>query len=80
MLNAVEPLAVDALLLDGADDALDHSVLLRAMRGDELLLQAIAADKGEPRRVCRMNRPGFAGGWLTLVTRPWLQFPELHRS
>lgn len=29
-----------ALLLQGSDDALDHSILLRTMRLDELLLQA----------------------------------------
>ena len=27
-----------------------------------------------------VNRARFSGGWLTLVKRPWLQFPELHRS
>ena len=27
-----------------------------------------------------MNRAGFAGGWFRLVTRPWVQFPERHRS
>jgi hypothetical protein len=37
---------VDALLLDRPDDALDHAVLLRAVRCDELLLQALAADQG----------------------------------
>ncbi len=44
VLDAVEPLAMDALFFDRADDALDHAVLLGAMWGDELLLQAIAAD------------------------------------
>ncbi len=46
MLDAVEPLAMYALLFDGPDHALEHSVLLGAMRGDELLPQAIAADQG----------------------------------
>nr|WP_232520667.1 AAA family ATPase [Rhodobacter sp. CZR27] len=46
VLEAVEALAVNALLLQGPDHALDHAVLLRAMRGDELLLQAVAADEG----------------------------------
>src|SRR5690242_20966752 len=32
-----------ALLLESADQALDHAVLLRAVRRDELLLQAVAA-------------------------------------
>ena len=27
-----------------------------------------------------LNRAGFAGGLFWLVTRPWVQFPELHRS
>ena len=36
---------VDALLLQGADDAFDHSVLLGAMRGDELLFKAIASNE-----------------------------------
>ena len=46
MLDAVEALAVDALLLQSADYALDHAVLLRAVRRDELLLQAVAFDQG----------------------------------
>ena len=46
MLDAVEALAVDALLLDRPDDALDHAVLLRAVGRDELLLQPVASDKG----------------------------------
>ena len=45
MLDAVETLSVNALLLDRPDDALDHSVLLRAVRRDELLFQPIASDK-----------------------------------
>ena len=48
VLDAVEALAVDALLLQRADHALDHAVLLRAVWRDELLLQPIAADQ----RVC----------------------------
>jgi superfamily I DNA/RNA helicase/very-short-patch-repair endonuclease len=27
-----------------------------------------------------MNRAGFSGGWFRSVTRPWVQFPERHRS
>lgn len=46
MLNAVEALAMDALLLQRPDNALDHAVLLRAVRRDELLLQAVATDEG----------------------------------
>ena len=46
VLDAVEALAMNALLLQRPDNALDHAVLPRAMRRDELLLQAIAADQG----------------------------------
>lgn len=45
VLDAVEALAVDALLLQRPDNALDHAVLLRAVRRDELLLQPVAADQ-----------------------------------
>ena len=40
-----EAMPVDALFLERPDDALDQSVLLRAMRRDELLFQPIAADQ-----------------------------------
>ncbi len=43
MLDAVEALALDALLLQCPEDTLDHSDLLRAVAGDELLLQPVAA-------------------------------------
>lgn len=46
VLDALEAMAMNTLLLERADAPLDHAVLLRAMRGDELLLQAIAADQG----------------------------------
>ena len=39
VLNAVEALAMDALLFERPDHALDHAVLLRAVRRDELLTQ-----------------------------------------
>jgi len=45
MLDSLEALAVDALLLHRPDDALDHAVLLRTVRGDELLLQPVASDQ-----------------------------------
>ena len=38
--------AVHAFVFERSDHALDHAVLLRAVRGDELLLQAIAFDQG----------------------------------
>lgn len=35
VLDALEAVVVNALLLEGADDALDHAILLRAMRGTD---------------------------------------------
>lgn len=46
VLQGFESVAVHALVFERADHALDHAVLLRAVRGDELLLQAIALDQG----------------------------------
>jgi hypothetical protein len=45
VLKAFEAMPVDGLLLEGPDDSLDHSILLRAMRGDELLFQAVASNE-----------------------------------
>ena len=42
---AFEAMPMHALLLERANDALDHPVLLWAMRGDKLLPQAIAANQ-----------------------------------
>ena len=41
MLQGLEPGPMHALLLQGPDHALDHPVLLRTVRRDELLLQSI---------------------------------------
>ena len=46
VLDAVEALAMDALLFQGPDHTLDHAVLLRAVGRDELLPQAVAFDQG----------------------------------
>ena len=46
VLQRLEPVAVHALVLECADHALDHAVLFRAVRRDELLLQPIAFDQG----------------------------------
>lgn len=46
VLDAFEAVAVNALLLERTDQALDHAVLLRAVRGDELLAKAVAAHEG----------------------------------
>ena len=51
VLLGLEAMTVYALLLQGPDDALDQSVLLRAMRRDELLPEAITA-------LHRAERPG----------------------
>ena len=37
---------VHALLLERSDHAFDHAILLRAVRGDELLTQPVASDQG----------------------------------
>ena len=66
MLDVVEALAVDALLLQGSDHALDHAVLLRAIRRDELLLQAVATcqcgivPRGEDQSIFAKVDTGFA--------------------
>ncbi len=46
VLKALESMTVNALVLEGSDDPLDHAVLLRGVRGDEFLLQPIAFDQG----------------------------------
>jgi hypothetical protein len=46
VLKVLESLAVNALALRRSDDPLDHAVLLRGVRRDELLMQPIAFDQG----------------------------------
>ena len=46
VLDAVEALAMDALLFQGPDYTLDHAVLLRAVGRDELLPQTVAFHQG----------------------------------
>jgi hypothetical protein len=46
VLQGLESVAVHALVLERSDHALDHAVLPWAVRGDELLLQAIDFDQG----------------------------------
>lgn len=43
VLEAFKAVPVDTLFLQRTDDALDHAVLLRAVRGDELLAKSIAS-------------------------------------
>lgn len=45
VLEGLEPVAVHALVFERSDHAFDHAVLLRAVRGDEFLLQTIALDQ-----------------------------------
>ena len=45
VLKAFEAMPVDALLLQGPNDAFDHSVLLRTVRRNELLFKTIASDQ-----------------------------------
>lgn len=52
MLDALEAVAMNALPFQRPDHALDHAVLLRAVRGDELLLQPVAFDQ------CRVAAAG----------------------
>ena len=65
MLLAFEAMAVCALLLERTDDAFHHAVLLRAMRSDELLPQAVAAHQsgvvtaGEDQPVVRPQQERF---------------------
>ena len=46
MLDRFKAMAMRALLLQGSDDAFNHTVLLWAVWRDELLLQPITADQG----------------------------------
>ena len=45
VLDAFEAVPMHTLLFQRPDDTLDHAVLLRAMRSNELLPHAIAADQ-----------------------------------
>ena len=46
VLQRLEPMPVRALLFQGSNHALDHAVLLGAVRCDEFLAQAIASNQG----------------------------------
>ena len=45
LLEIIEVMEPNTLLLHGSEQSLDHAVLLRRMRRDELLLYAVAADR-----------------------------------
>jgi hypothetical protein len=44
MLDRFKPVVMGALLLQGYDHLINHTVVLRAVRRDELLPQSIAAN------------------------------------
>jgi hypothetical protein len=46
VLQGLESMTMNALVLESSDGPLDHAVLLRGVRGDELLLQSVAFDQG----------------------------------
>lgn len=62
---ALEAMPVHALLLQCSDHTLHHSVLLWAMRGDELLLQTVATHQagvvatGEDQAIVRAQKERF---------------------
>jgi hypothetical protein len=45
VLQAFDAVPMRALFLESPDHTLDHAVLLRTVRSDELLLQAVAAHR-----------------------------------
>ena len=46
VLQGLESVAVNTLVFEGSDHPLDHPVLLRAIRRNELLFHPIASDQG----------------------------------
>jgi hypothetical protein len=44
VLKALESMAVNALVLEGSDDPLDHAVLLRGIRGDSEICGSIHSE------------------------------------
>ena len=69
VLLGLEAMTVYALLLQGSDDGLDHSVLQRAVRCDELLAEAITAHEA---RIGRRgeHQPVVGSQQERVVTRP----------
>jgi hypothetical protein len=45
----LEAVAMQAMLFQGADEAFDHAILLRAVRGDSLLAQDVATRRDRSR-------------------------------
>lgn len=52
VLDTFEAMPVSALLFQGPDYALNHAILLGAVRGNELLPQTIAANQGREVSAC----------------------------
>ncbi len=52
LLLRLKAMAMEALLLQGPDEAFDHAILLRAVQHDELLAEPVAAHhaSAQPRR------------------------------
>jgi len=69
VLQDFEAMPVHALLLERADHALDHAVLLRAVLRDELLAQAITAHQGRV-VAARKTRPLSLRSRNSWGTRP----------
>ena len=61
-------MAVNTLLLECPDDALDHAVLLGAVWGDELLLQPVAAHQS--REVAAGEHEAIVGPQQELLLDP----------
>lgn len=45
VLQTLQPMAVHALVFEGANYAFIHAIFLKAVRSDQLLLQSIALDQ-----------------------------------
>ena len=53
VLDALEAVTVGALFFESTNDPFDHAILLRTMRGDELLFHSIAADQCREVPACK---------------------------
>ncbi len=71
VLQGLESMTMNALVLEGSDAPLDHAVLLRGVRGDELLLQPVAFDHG------RVASAGEDLGPATAADVPSEQFSRM---
>jgi hypothetical protein len=67
VLKSFEAMAMDALVLERSDDALDHAILPRRARRDELLPQPIALNQGHI-ATAGVDQP--VGGYITVLRQP----------